>query len=233
MGNKNTYTGNTAKEYDGKRFFNYRGSMISRRETDTFLSFFKYIKNKSLAVEFGCGTGRFTELNASDFIEVIATDVSPDMLSIANSKLSPFNNITFINKELSDIHDLVKDADFLYAVRVLNHLESHLYFSNSISTILNNMKNGSVLLLEFANNERPFKLNRPNALRFSVKQIKKIMDLHGFEVKDYKGLFFLSMTAFNLGPKWLLPSINLFDIILSKIMPRLSSRIYILGEKTL
>lgn len=46
------------------------------------------------AVEFGCGTGYFTKAVARNAAQVVATDLSPEMVNVARSQLGQFDNVT-------------------------------------------------------------------------------------------------------------------------------------------
>lgn len=65
-------------------------------------------------LEIGCGTGFFTKLLAELYphAQIIATDISPDMLSVAKNSLSTFTNISYKledgeNLQLSGQFDLI------------------------------------------------------------------------------------------------------------------------------
>jgi len=77
------YLGDSASSYDNKRFTTLNGKNISAIETKTFISLFALVPSPERSLEVGCGTGRFTRLVANKSQEVVATDISPDMLKIA------------------------------------------------------------------------------------------------------------------------------------------------------
>jgi ubiquinone/menaquinone biosynthesis C-methylase UbiE len=51
------------------------------------------------ALEFGCGTGYFTRAMAGQARHVIATDLSDEMLEVARTQLSEFQNVTILNAD--------------------------------------------------------------------------------------------------------------------------------------
>jgi ubiquinone/menaquinone biosynthesis C-methylase UbiE len=47
------------------------------------------------ALDIGCGTGEFSRLLSKRFEEVIATDLSPNMIEVAKQRSRQFSNIDF------------------------------------------------------------------------------------------------------------------------------------------
>lgn len=230
MANKYTYTGKVAEDYDKVRFNDYKGMNISNMEIETFEYFLSKVMQRNIALELGCGTGRFSRITSNYFSKVIATDVSNDMLRIAKKNTNN-KNVFYKQIEFSEVSNLASTVDFVFAIRVLNQLESHAYFKDSITNLLRSIRLGTFILLEFVSNDRPFKLNRPNTLRFKHKEIEQIFIENGISVVQTKGLFFLSMTFFSLAPKILIPFFKKLDIFLASLFPKYCSRVYILGMK--
>ena len=52
-------------------------------------------KNMGSVIEFGCGTGYFTEVIAKNAKQVIATDISYDMLEMTKKQMKDYKNISF------------------------------------------------------------------------------------------------------------------------------------------
>ncbi len=52
------------------------------------------LKKLGQVVEFGCGTGAFTRVLANNSDNIVATDISQDMLMIANNKLANIDNVS-------------------------------------------------------------------------------------------------------------------------------------------
>jgi ubiquinone/menaquinone biosynthesis C-methylase UbiE len=150
------YVGDSARDYDNKRFTTLNGKTISSIETKIFISLFALVPSPEKSLEIGCGTGRFTRLVANKSQEVVATDISPDMLKIARKNLSHFENISFERRGFHELGSLFSQSDFVYGVRVINQMESEEYVLEGFKIMSHNLKPNSFMLLEFVNKDRPF-----------------------------------------------------------------------------
>ena len=75
------------------------------------------------ALEIGCGTGAFARLLASRCKRVLALDLSPEMIRVARSRSSQFDNLEF---QLADAvtWDFPKSQfDFVCSIATLHHLQ--------------------------------------------------------------------------------------------------------------
>jgi ubiquinone/menaquinone biosynthesis C-methylase UbiE len=78
------YLEDSANDYDNKRFITLNGKNISTIETKIFIR--RLIASVSIpekSLEVGCESGRFTQLVANKSQDVLATDITPDILRIA------------------------------------------------------------------------------------------------------------------------------------------------------
>jgi len=75
------------------------------------------------AIECGCGTGIFTRETAKSGADIMAVDISSDLLQVAESEVR-FPNARFVQDNLESPEHL-PDASFdaLYGVSVLHHLD--------------------------------------------------------------------------------------------------------------
>jgi SAM-dependent methyltransferase len=71
------------------------------------------------ALELGCGTGMFTQIFAATGAEIIANDISPDLLAIAR-KENP--QVTFILGRFEELDERTK-YDAIIGSSVLHHLD--------------------------------------------------------------------------------------------------------------
>lgn len=72
------------------------------------------------AMEIGCGTGLFTEKFAITGAEIIAVDLSPELLAIARER--NLRRVRFINKNFEDC-DVDGPFDAVIGSSVLHHLD--------------------------------------------------------------------------------------------------------------
>lgn len=92
------------------------------------------------ALEIGCGTGLFTEMFARTGAQLIAVDVSPDLLEKAKARNLPERQVQFINKRFEDC-DMEGPFDAVIGSSVLHHLD----LESSIIKIFNLLKLGGIM----------------------------------------------------------------------------------------
>ncbi len=78
------------------------------------------IDASSKVVEIGCGTGLFTEMFARSGAEIIAVDLSPDLLAIARERKLP--RVHFLEKNFEDC-EVDGPFDAVIGSSVLHHLD--------------------------------------------------------------------------------------------------------------
>lgn len=86
------------------------------------------------ALEFGCGTGYFTQITADSGANIIAVDLSQELLNEARLKLN-LDNVTF---EIADAHKLrykSKTFDVIYGSSVLHHLDLLIALKESLRVL--------------------------------------------------------------------------------------------------
>jgi 2-polyprenyl-3-methyl-5-hydroxy-6-metoxy-1,4-benzoquinol methylase len=74
------------------------------------------------ALEIGCGTGLFTEIFATTGAEIVALDISPELLERARARKLPQDRVTFAAKRFEDC-DADVTFDALIGSSVLHHLD--------------------------------------------------------------------------------------------------------------
>jgi SAM-dependent methyltransferase len=73
-------------------------------------------------LEIGCGTGLFTEMFAATGAEIVAVDISPELLAKAKSRNLPSGRVTFLQKRFEDCK-LDGPFDAIIGSSVLHHLD--------------------------------------------------------------------------------------------------------------
>ena len=100
-------------------------------------------QNCENALEIGCGTGAFARLLASRCKRVVALDLSPEMIRVARSRSSQFDNLEF---ELADAMtwDFPEaHFDFVCSIATLHHLQQR----ELLAKIKNALKPRGVLVI--------------------------------------------------------------------------------------
>lgn len=79
--------------------------------------FKKHANKKHHAIDFGCGTGKAFPFLSPIFKDILAIDISSEILTFA--KKSPFSNITFKRLDLSRSGLRLPPADFIFCCNVI------------------------------------------------------------------------------------------------------------------
>ena len=74
------------------------------------------------ALEIGCGTGEFSRLLAKRSRQVLALDLSPQMIRIASEKSKQFSNIDFQVADVTRLEVPAQRFDCIVAIATLHHL---------------------------------------------------------------------------------------------------------------
>lgn len=78
--------------------------------------------NNGTIVDLACGTGSFSKCFADMGFEVIGVDLSEEMLTMAQSKLSAYNNISFINMDIREFSPDINVDCVICCLDSINHL---------------------------------------------------------------------------------------------------------------
>jgi len=114
-------------------------------------------------LEVGCGTGMFTEMFAQTGADLVAVDISADLLGRARARGLPTNRVQFLEKRFEDC-DVDGPFDAVVGSSVLHHLD----VERSLIRIRALLKPGGVM--SFA---EPNMLNPQILIQKSVPCIKK------------------------------------------------------------
>src|ERR1041385_5279235 len=77
------------------------------------------------ALEIGCGTGAFARRLATTCEEVIALDLSSEMIRVARSRSSQFHNLEFKVTDAMTRNFPPSRFDFICSIATLHHLQQH------------------------------------------------------------------------------------------------------------
>lgn len=105
----------------------------------------EYLKPESRILEFGCGSGATAIFHAPYVKEIIATDISDNMIEIAKQKAieSGIDNIYFQQGTLNDLNFQDESFDAILGLNVLHLLQD---IDGAIIRIHQLLKNGGVFI---------------------------------------------------------------------------------------
>jgi len=188
-------------------------------------------------LEIGCGTGLFTEMFAQSGAQIIAVDISSELLEIARKRCLPQDRVQFLEKRFEDC---VLDGPFdsVIGSSVLHHLELEVALGRiyellkpggSISFAEPNMSNPQVFL------ERKFRRFFPyvseNETAFVRWHFSKLLARMGFEDVEITPFDWLHPAT----PERLIPIICTVGTYLEKtpIFLEFAGSLYIRGRRPL
>jgi 2-polyprenyl-3-methyl-5-hydroxy-6-metoxy-1,4-benzoquinol methylase len=114
-------------------------------------------------LEIGCGTGVFTEIFAQSGAEIVALDISEELLEMARSRLEPTKNVKFQAMRFEE-YNLDGQFDAIIGSSVLHHLD----IGRALPKIYELLKDDGI-----ASFAEPNMLNPQVLIQKNVKWIKK------------------------------------------------------------
>lgn len=114
----------TAKTYDRQRFTGMAGEWGHNRQISILQSLAQDWQGKKV-LEIGCGTGRITEVLTRWGAKVTATDISEEMLEVAQARFSGNSRHLMPEFQLMSVFDIDMDLqayDYVIMVNVLGRL---------------------------------------------------------------------------------------------------------------
>jgi len=130
----------------------------------------KYSSIDKIALEIGCGGGRITEIASPLFKQIIATDISPEMINKAR-KETPENNIQWQTNNGFDFNDFSNlSIDFVYSHDVFVHFSSMQTYPY-LKHIHRILKPSGIGIISFYNYVHHFNLFKNESWRFNQHKI--------------------------------------------------------------
>ena len=224
------YMGQGASTYDSVRFTTKQGLAFDKLEREQFMKVATTIAPGASVLEVGCGTARFSKQCAEAGYNVTASDASPDMLAIAREKCAGLPNIDFKLARGADIDFESNTFDFVFAIRVINSLESPHYALQTVREMIRVTRPGGVVLVEFANANRPLAKHN-NSVRLRFQQIRELAEEQGCSVVSQSGILVFSQTVMDAMPALVLPVWIIVERIFASLFWGIASRGYIVLRK--
>ena len=124
----------TEDEYSDSGWEDYK-KHISRDEL---------IKIENNFLEIGCGTGRMTEWIAQMWPEVIAVDISRNMIKEGKKRLKEIENIQWIETDGEAIPLPSNSIDFTFSYLVFQHFKTEKMIQNNFKEVYRVLKEGGM-----------------------------------------------------------------------------------------
>lgn len=102
------------------------------------------ISRKSVCLDVGCGSGRWSKFVAPKVKKIFCLDPSINALNVAKRNLSEYSNCTFLNNSADSINLEDNSIDFAYSLGVLHHVDNT---EECLKEIFNKLKPGSPFLI--------------------------------------------------------------------------------------
>lgn len=141
-----------------------------------------YLTNESVVLEIGCGIGRMSYYISQNCKQLVALDISNELLNIAYNRLVKkysFNNIDFIECNGLDLYYIIDSfIDIVFEYIVFQHIPSEDVIKNYIKEINRVLKpNGIAVLhgrdIEGINTNNNYSGNTWHGCRFGPKLVKE------------------------------------------------------------
>ena len=227
------YDTDNAVNYDELRTVNAYSKRIHAFERDILLWALAHMPAGGRALEVGCGTGRLLTEGLDAGFRTDGIDGSGPMLEHLKAKIKPNQHQPeLILAEAAKIPRESNTYDLVYSIRMLNQTESPQYALSVVDEMMRLAKPGGYVLVEFSNVYRPrIGLGRRPTVRLKPAEVAARGRAAGGEVVAHRGAFLLGMQAYKAIPGALLAPLSAADRLLSKLMPRLCSRSYVMFRK--
>ncbi|MCA9423030.1 MAG: class I SAM-dependent methyltransferase [Nitrospira sp.] len=227
------YLKEKATTYDERRFSQLSGQVVHNIELEMLNNVLPHLTQGATILEVGCGTGRFLVEMAQKGYKVDGTDASPDMLSIAKSKVSEFaNNFQPLLGEASRLPYPPNSFDLTYCVRLLNQTESSNYALSVVNDMFRVTRKAGYVLVEFMNYYRaPIRTRSAQHVLLRPQEVIDRAKACGGVPIWCGGAFFVNMGIFHMTPAPLLGGIGWIDRLMRSLLPRLCTRCYLLFQK--
>ena len=133
---------NTIADNYNQEIFDVFASDKNKRLPDYFK---KHANKKGNAIDFGCGNGKAFSYLSPLFQKIIAVDISENLLEQAKSR--PYENISFIHKDLAQPEIQLPKSNFIFSCNVimLPKLESNYQMLRNINQSL--LSGGTALVV--------------------------------------------------------------------------------------
>ena len=180
-----------------------------------------HLQSEKKILEIGCGTGLFTEMFASSRCQIIAVDISQELLEKAKKRNLPKNQVRFLAKSFELCAD-DESFDAIIGSSILHHLD----IDSALTQIFNLLKPGGYTCFAEPNMLNPqifiqkkipiikkWMGDSPDETAFRASQIRKKMRLSFFTEINIIPFDWLHPAT----PSLMIPVVEQIGFILEKI----------------
>ena len=198
------------------------------------------IQENQNILECGCGTGIFTSKIIPTKANIVAVDISEELLAIAKTNISS-HNVTFFAVDLEKTINNIPDAflDAIYGVSILHHLDT----KSALFALRQKAKQGARFAFSEPNlnnpiNKHMFCSSDPQLriknhmseteMAFRLEELREILNTAGFIVEKICYRDFLHPST----PRLLVPFVKLLGSIIEKLpfIKSISGSIWVSGH---
>lgn len=104
------------------------------------------LKNLGNVIELGCGNATYTKMIAKNAKNVLATDISDEMLSVAKQNCKDYKNISFLKLDCFDI-SLTSKFDCIFMANLFHIIPNQNLMLEQIKKVCKN--NTKLIILSF------------------------------------------------------------------------------------
>ena len=224
------YDFKASKEYDQRRFHKAKGRLFHALEWEQIELVINKLTKGARVLEVGFGSGRFIRLLGEKGFLVWGVEPSHTMLEISSDKCRNLKNVTLALGEGAKLDFPDSSFDFVYSIRVTNQTESKDYAFIMINEMIRVAKPDGYVLIEFVNNERPFK-KKTKTVRLSFAEIEQLAMYSNAYVVRQGGVLVYSQSILNKMPGYLVPIWGSIERLSAKFLWRWASRGYVVLRK--
>lgn len=226
----------TAGIYDNQRFVGRAGEWGHHRQIVILKNLFQDCKGKKI-LEIGCGTGRITEYLARWGAKVTATDISEEMLEVAQKRFRTNKELPIVKFRVMSIFDIdldLKGYDYVIMVNVLGHLSKPQWAIQKIASQISRTctfvftfpcLTSVLLLFGLLVNVRGKSLVRDVTSHwYTPKTIEKYCKNVGLNINGLYGNHYIPV------PRLLFPTLPLFiacETIIAKAFPKRCPSVFV------
>jgi len=176
----------------------------------------EFVQPDSALLELGCGTGYFTQEIAKTGANIVAIDISSELLKIAENNVQD-KNVSFKEENAYNMTFEDNRFDYILGSSVLHHLD----IKKAISEIYRVLKDGGVIAFT-----EPNMMNPQIALQKNIPYLKRKLG----DSPDETAFFRWSITRMLKKQGFKKIEIKTFDFLHPAIPPKLINTITAIGQ---